>query len=189
LTKQVVAWYSKTMKRVRIEKIPIEILDSKESGLSLDNKLILFVSFLFVLCCAYLLLVASKQSVPASVISPIAEEDIVPSPTPVVLCWTGVASYYSRSGCIGCSENLIMANGEALDDEKLTIAMPPSVVREHKLLNKTVTIKNVKTHTITTARVTDTGGFAVYHRIADLSVAVKRSLQCSDLCEVEITAD
>jgi rare lipoprotein A (peptidoglycan hydrolase) len=82
-----------------------------------------------------------------------------------------------------------MANGETLDDEKLTLAMTPAEVREHKLLNKTVTVRNTKTGSIAKARVTDTGGFGKYNRVADLSLATKQAINCTDLCHVEVTAD
>lgn len=117
------------------------------------------------------------------VVSPIP--DVVAAP----LSWTGEASYYSRAGCIGCSKNLIMANGEPLDDSRLTIAMPTAVVRRYKLLNTRVTVRNISTNERVSAKVTDTGGFARYGRVADLSVAVKRAIRCGDLCQVEVMAE
>ena len=124
------------------------------------------------------------------IISPLPDNFVSPTPTIASkLTYRGTASYYSESGCLGCSPTLTMANGERLDDDKLTIAMPPAEVRRHKLLNKVVTVQNVESQAVTQAKVTDTGGFAVYHRIADLSVAVKRSLRCPDLCIVKITVE
>lgn len=82
-----------------------------------------------------------------------------------------------------------MANGEPLDDGKETIAMIPVIVRRYKLLNRYVTVRNMKNDHIVRAKVTDTGGFAKYSRIADLSLATKQAIQCGDLCEVEITAE
>lgn len=98
----------------------------------------------------------------------------------------GTASYYSTAGCLGCSETLTMANGETFSDEKLTIALTPETVSQHKLLNDEVRVINVKNGQEITAKVTDTGGFAKYNRIADLGVAVKNAIGCSSLCEVEI---
>ena len=40
--------------------------------------------------------------------------------------WKGEASYYSREGCLNCDENLIMANGEPLDDYAYAIAVDSS---------------------------------------------------------------
>lgn len=98
----------------------------------------------------------------------------------------GEASYYSRAGCLGCSETLTMANGEELDDAALTLALTPEMVSEHKLLNDLVTVKNKANGKTVKARVTDTGGFGKYNRVADLSVATKDAIACSSLCEVQI---
>lgn len=98
----------------------------------------------------------------------------------------GKASYYSEDGCLGCDENLIMANGEKLDDTKLTLALTPEAVKQHKLLNDFVTVINTSTNQKTIAKVTDTGGFSKYNRVADLSVATKNAIGCTGLCEVKI---
>jgi hypothetical protein len=114
-------------------------------------------------------------------------EEVEPTPTPkpenhII----GLASYYSREGCIGCNENLIMANGEELDDSKLTLALSPAVVNSHKLINDYVTVENLETGYWVKAKVTDTGGFTNHSRIADLSVATKEAIKCSDICNVKI---
>jgi len=94
--------------------------------------------------------------------------------------WTGKASYYSREGCIGCSESLTMANGQPLDDSKLTVAF-------NKLpLGKTVRVINNTTYDVVEAKITDTGGFERLGRIIDLSVATKEAINCSDICDVTI---
>jgi len=98
----------------------------------------------------------------------------------------GKASYYSEDGCLGCDENLIMANGEKLDDTKLTLALTPEAVKQHKLLNDFVTVINTSTNQKIIAKVTDTGGFSKYNRVADLSVATKNAIGCTGLCEVKI---
>jgi len=99
----------------------------------------------------------------------------------------GPASYYSESGCLGCSPTLTMANGQRLDDGRKTIALTPAIVRTYKLLNKKVILQNRTTGKHTVAVVTDTGGFARYGRIADLSVATKFAIGCSSLCQVSIS--
>lgn len=96
----------------------------------------------------------------------------------------GEASYYSRSGCLGCSENMIMANGEPLDDSQYTVALPAKFYG--LLKNETVKIKNIYSGLVVWAKVTDTGGFDRLYRVADLSLATKEMLNCSDLCQVEI---
>jgi rare lipoprotein A (peptidoglycan hydrolase) len=98
----------------------------------------------------------------------------------------GKASYYSEEGCLGCDENLIMANGQKLDDTKLTLALTPEAVKQHKLLNDLVTVINTSTNQKVIAKVTDTGGFSKYNRVADLSVATRNAIGCTGLCDVRI---
>lgn len=98
----------------------------------------------------------------------------------------GYASYYSRVGCLGCSESLIMANGMPLDDTKLTVALPRRVVDKYGLMNKYVGIINLKTFDSVIVQVTDTGGFEKYNRVADLSVATKEALNCQSICKIYI---
>lgn len=92
----------------------------------------------------------------------------------------GLASYYSRQGCLGCSSTLTMANGEQLNDDKLTVAY------NHAPLNSMVKIGNLSNGKTVLAKVTDTGGFERHGRIVDLSVATRDAIGCSNLCEVEV---
>jgi rare lipoprotein A (peptidoglycan hydrolase) len=96
--------------------------------------------------------------------------------------YKGLASFYSRAGCLGCSESLTMANGEPLDDSKLTLAFMRAD------LGTMVKITNVKTGQSVIAKVTDRGGFENLKvpKIADLSVATKEAIGCGSICEVEI---
>lgn len=94
--------------------------------------------------------------------------------------WRGVASYYSEEGCVGCRDDLLMANGERFRDEGFTVAF------NQLPLESWVTIENMKTGDMTYARVTDTGGFEPLGRIVDISPAVKNAINCEDLCQVEI---
>lgn len=98
----------------------------------------------------------------------------------------GKASWYSRAGCLGCSKNFTMANGEPLDDSANTIALTPSTINKYGLMNKFVGIINMRTHDWVIAKITDSGGFAKYNRVADLSKAVKEQLNCSSLCDIEL---
>ena len=104
-----------------------------------------------------------------------------------VTSWTGMASYYSEAGCLGCSPTLTMANGDRLDDSKFTIAMLPETVREYKLLDRIVMVTNESNNKTINALVSDTGGFGKYDRIADLSKATRDFLECGGLCRVTIT--
>lgn len=99
---------------------------------------------------------------------------------------TGNASNYSTTGCLGCSKGLVMANGETLDDSRLTIALSPETVRKYDLMGKFVGIINLSNTKSVIAQVTDTGGFSKYNRIADLGKAVKDELECKSLCSVII---
>lgn len=84
----------------------------------------------------------------------------------------GKVSHYSRAGCLGCSPNLTMANGETLDDSRLTIAVPPGTIP----MNTPVRVTNETNGKSVIAMVTDTGGFAKYNRVADLTPAVANAL-------------
>lgn len=103
----------------------------------------------------------------------------------VNLLFVGLASYYSVVGCLGCSPTLTMANGERLNDAAYTIALPPAQFRAFK--NQYLEVKNPKTGLKVRAKVTDSGGFAKYNRVADLSLATKNAIGCSNLCKVEIS--
>ncbi len=102
---------------------------------------------------------------------------VLPVPTrsnPVVL--EGQASYYSRAGCLGCSPNLTMANGQPLNDEALTMAIGAD--RKH-LVGYRAKVTNLATGLSVDVRITDTGGFyqAKYNnRVADLTVATKTAI-------------
>lgn len=93
---------------------------------------------------------------------------------------TGLASYYSRSGCLGCSSTLHMANSEPLDDTKLTVAFNRAKLGSH------VKITNAKNGKSVTATVTDRGGFEKHGRIIDLTIATRDAIECSHLCKVEV---
>lgn len=94
--------------------------------------------------------------------------------------WTGIASYYSRKGCLGCSKNFTMANGKPLIDENLTVAF------NRLRLGSKVKITNLKNNESVVATVTDTGGFERHNRIVDLTVGTKNAIKCSDLCKVKV---
>ena len=109
-----------------------------------------------------------------------------PEPTRAVLrqTWQGIASWYSRDGCIGCSDSLHMANGEPLDDSRKTLAF------NELPLGTRVRVRNMANNMITEAIVTDRHGadnVKYGYRIADLTVATKEAIACTDLCEVKIT--
>lgn len=100
--------------------------------------------------------------------------------------WTGIASYYSRSGCIGCSKTLTMANGKPLDDNKLTIACGLKSTCKYWKMNSKVEITNLSNGMKVVATVTDKGGLRP-GRIADLTIATRNAIKCSNLCKVTIS--
>jgi rare lipoprotein A (peptidoglycan hydrolase) len=85
--------------------------------------------------------------------------------------WKGFVSHYSKAGCLGCSANLTMANGETLDDNRATIAF------NWLPMNTQVRITNLSNGKSMVATVTDTGGFNRLNRIADLVPAVANTLE------------
>jgi len=88
----------------------------------------------------------------------------------------GEASFYSRAGCLGCDPQMIMANGQPLDDNALTMAIGANLkqyVGYHARVTSLATGQSV------VAKITDTGGFyqARYgHRVADLTIATKTAI-------------
>ena len=94
--------------------------------------------------------------------------------------YTGIASYYSRAGCVGCSKTLTMSNGEPLDDSRLTVAFN----RAPK--NTFVVVTNLKTGQSIQAKVTDRGGFERKGRIIDLTIATRDAIGCGHLCKVRV---
>lgn len=126
--------------------------------------------------------VVEVDQVQAEEVTPEATESAQVEPVKGKQAWTGVASYYSRKGCLGCSPTLTMANGQALDDNALTLAF-------NKLpLNSEVIIRNEANGQEVTATVTDRGGFERpgLDRVADLTLATKNAIGCGDLCNVTV---
>lgn len=77
-----------------------------------------------------------------------------------------------------------MNNGEVLKDEELTIALVPEMFRKHQ--NHFVEVRNMANGMSVRAKVTDSGGFGKLNRVADLTIATRDAIGCSNLCEVEI---
>jgi rare lipoprotein A (peptidoglycan hydrolase) len=123
------------------------------------------------------------------IVSPTAIPTETPQPTRIptkapvkagTVINSGKASYYSIDGCLGCNPGRIMANGEKLDDTRLTLAY------NHLPMNTVVTVRNTETGASVRATVTDTGGFERHGKIADLSVATRDALGCGSTCPIVI---
>ena len=94
--------------------------------------------------------------------------------TPLVM--EGQASYYSVAGCLGCDPNVIMANGQPLNDNALTIAVGAD---KKQYVGYNARVTNLATGQSVVARITDTGGFyqAKYgYRVADLTIGTKTAI-------------
>lgn len=108
---------------------------------------------------------------------------IVPTPTPPVI--TGIAGWYGNSprecrGCLTEGDRFITANGEVFDDSLPTVACGLGDSCSIFPVGTTVRITNLDNGEETTAKVTDTGGFAGLGRIADCSKAVAERLDFLD---------
>jgi rare lipoprotein A (peptidoglycan hydrolase) len=131
----------------------------------------------------YRLVVEMRQARPTYIVpaqkTPNVVEDKVMQ-TKIEQSWSGVASYYSEDGCIGCSPTLTMANGKRFDEDAMTLAF------NRLPLGSRVTVTNGVTGSSIEAEVTDTGGFEKLGRIADLSKGLKEAIGCTNLCQVKI---
>lgn len=124
-------------------------------------------------------------------LSPLASSGIVlvkpvMAVEPKIQTWSGQASYYSRKGCLGCSKNFTMANGQKLDDNKLTLACGLKSTCKFWKMGTVVEVVNVKNGKTVRATVTDKGGLRP-GRIADLTIATRDAIGCSNLCDVTIS--
>lgn len=96
---------------------------------------------------------------------------------PIVL--EGEASFYSRAGCLGCNPLRIMANGQPLNDNALTMAIGADL--KH-LVGYSAKVTNINSGQSVDVLITDTGGFyqAKYgNRVADLTIATKQAIGMS----------
>lgn len=97
-----------------------------------------------------------------------------PLTEPVVL--EGIASYYSRAGCLGCNPLFVMANGQVLDDAALTMAIGAHLKHLVGYQARVTNLVNGKTVVV---RITDTGGFyqdKYGNRVADLTIGTKQAI-------------
>ncbi len=114
--------------------------------------------------------VSAKTTKPASRL-------LVPRPydgAPVVM--EGIASYYSKAGCLGCNPLFVMANGQVLDDNALTMAIGAD--KKH-LVGYQAKVTNLANGKSVVVRITDTGGFykdKYGNRVADLTIGTKQAI-------------
>lgn len=106
---------------------------------------------------------------------PIAE-NVAQASGEATLVMEGEASFYSRAGCLGCNPMRIMANGQPLNDNALTMAIGAD--KKH-LVGRNARVTSLATGKTTVVRITDTGGFhaAKYgNRVADLTIGTKQAI-------------
>jgi rare lipoprotein A (peptidoglycan hydrolase) len=110
------------------------------------------------------------------------------SPTVCILTretQVGKGSVYSSTGCVGCSKDRTMANGEKFDDDAFTVA------NNRFPLENLVLIENLTNGKKVIAKVTDRGGFDTdeyNRRIIDVSPAVNHIIRvATDKSELKIT--
>lgn len=97
-----------------------------------------------------------------------------PLAEPMIL--EGIASYYSRAGCLGCNPLFVMANGQVLDDNALTMAIGAHL--KH-LVGYQARVTNLANGKSVIVRITDTGGFyqdKYGNRVADLTIGTKQAI-------------
>lgn len=132
---------------------------------------------LFIIAITALLGLGFREPVYAAKIRQLARQGRMPVAR---MSYIGIASFYSRAGCVGCSKTLTMANGETLDDYGLTVAF------NRVPLNHVVAVTNMITGKSVRAKVTDRGGFERLGRIIDLTIATRDAIGCGHLCKVRV---
>ena len=110
------------------------------------------------------------------------------APNEVKILYSGKVSYYSKLGCLGCSENQIMGNGKPFDENALTLAIPcEDIISGKYKYNTLVKVVNQDNFKQEDAVITDCGGFSKYNRIADLSLGLAEKLEATtDRSEIVI---
>ena len=100
----------------------------------------------------------------------------------------GTASWYGtgENECLGCSQNRTMANGQRLDDNKMTVACGLRSSCKYLKMGDRVLITNLDNSKQVEAVVTDKGGLRP-GRILDVSKAVKSALEMKGIGKVKIS--
>lgn len=118
-----------------------------------------------------------QRITPVTLAAPAVAVAAKPAPAgSAVLVLQGEASFYSRAGCLGCNPGRIMANGQPLNDNALTMAIGAD--KKH-LVGRKARVTSLATGQSTLVTITDTGGFykAKYgNRVADLTIGTKQAI-------------
>ena len=151
---------------------------------------------------AYLWPVPEKNLVTVSYASGIEKRDLPGLGNDIVhgaeggKTFRGKASYYSMDGCLGCHPYkdvnggvyYLTANGDRFDEDAMALAVPAEWIKEGIVeLGAVVSVENLATgKRVLGAIVNDSGGFAKYDRIADLTKGLAEELELKTDQEVEI---
>ena len=100
----------------------------------------------------------------------------------------GIATWYGSadSECLGCRKDRLMANGKKLDDTALIVACGVGGSCKVFPLGSKVKIINLENMMTVEAVVSDTGGFAKYNRILDVTKAVRDRLNMAGMARVRV---
>lgn len=111
-----------------------------------------------------------------------------PAPTPSLVLYEGKVSFYSKDGCLGCSENQTMGNGRVFDEMAMTLAVPCQDVLSGTIRYGTkVKVINTDMGHSVVGEITDCGGFRKYNRVADLSKGMYQELEAkTDITNIRI---
>lgn len=111
-----------------------------------------------------------------SIVTPKKRAPISRGPLTEPFILEGIASYYSRAGCLGCNPLFVMANGQVLDDNALTMAIGAHL---SYLVGYHARVTNLANGKSVVVRITDTGGFyqsRYGNRVADLTIGTKQAI-------------
>jgi len=133
-------------------------------------------------------IIINERSIRIEYKEPVLEATESAEASNIDILYSGKVSYYSHAGCLGCGESQTMGNGEAFDENALTLAIPCEDITSGKYkYNTKVKLVNQDNMRASEATITDCGGFSKYDRVADLSLGLAEKLQATtDKSEIVI---
>ncbi len=122
-------------------------------------------------------------------LSPLADyQPVIVKAVEPVKEYFGTASWYGTGDneCLGCSKNRTMANGQKLDDKKLTVACGLKSSCKYLKMGTKILITNLDNSKQVVAIVTDKGGLRA-GRLLDVSKEVKSQLEMKGIGNVKFS--
>lgn len=137
---------------------------------------------------ALLLVLSMFKKVDQPLISPLSDYQPVKVQAFEVKEYFGTASWYGtgENECLGCNKNRIMANGQRLDDKKLTVACGLKSSCKYLKMGTKILITNLDNSKQVVAIVTDKGGLRA-GRLLDVSKEVKSQLEMKGIGNVKFS--